>query len=152
MIRSIGGWSPAPRRPGVTTAAAFAVILACCSTPTGQDEVVGRYRLVSLEGFSLPYQPTFGCCIYTGGSLVLESESYEMGISATNRNNFLEFTATEIGTYRFEGDGALTFTPTGGDQPLFLHGARFSAGVITLDIGGDGPGADDQFRAVFNRD
>ena len=59
-------------------------------------------------------------------------------------------TAFERGTYTARGD-SLAFIPLQGNYPLSLSGAVRQRDTLRLALGGDGPGASDQFPAVFIR-
>ena len=139
------------RRILMTGIAAFAL---CCSDTTGPPaaaDVEGVYQLVELNGELLPYddQP-HGCCIYTAGSLTIEPDRYELAISFRNKNNGMVATSGEFGSYRVDGR-AITFDWAGGDFHHRLHDAQIEGDSIRLRLGGDAPGADDQFRAVFSK-
>ena len=123
---------------------------ACGSNPAGPGSVEGTYRLAELNGQSLPYDHVPGCCIYTGGSLVLHSERYEASITFQNKNNQGVFTVGEQGSYSL-GRTSIEFRPANADYPLSLYDAHLEDSSIRLFLGGDGPGAADQFRAFFQR-
>lgn len=110
----------------------------------------GTYHLVMLNDQGLPYDDTLGCCIYVSGSLDMQTTLYEVGITLRNKNNGIEATVREQGSFAFHGS-AIDFLPTGGDVPMHLYGATVEGNTISLALGGDGPGAADQFSAVFQK-
>lgn len=118
-----------------------------CSESAPED---GFYRLRELNHTAVPYDDTLGCCIYSGGYLRLGGTDYEMRIYFQNKQNFLSDTAFELGSYRSNGD-SLAFTPRSANYPLRLYGAVRDADTISLRLGGNGPGAPDQFHALFRR-
>lgn len=118
-----------------------------CSASSPED---GYYRLRTLKGVPVPFDDTQGCCIYTGGFLRLGDMEYDASIFFQNRNNSLVDTAFENGGYRLRGD-SIRFDPAGGNFPLSLFGAARSGDTVHLFLGGDGPGAADQFDAIFVR-
>jgi hypothetical protein len=118
-----------------------------CSASSPEE---GYYRLRTLNDVHVPYDDTQGCCIYTGGFLRLDNTEYDVSIYFQNRNNSLVDTAFENGSYRIRGDTIL-FDPVGGNFPLSLFGAARSGDTIQLRLGGDDPGAADQFDALFKR-
>jgi len=99
---------------------------------------------------SLPYDHVIGCCIYSAGSLALHSGRYEASITVQNKNNQAVFTVAEQGSYSLGGT-SIEFVRTSGDFPLSLYDAHLEGSSIRLMLGGDGPGAADQFRALFSR-
>jgi hypothetical protein len=85
------------------------------------------------------------------GGLTLAASEYTASITAQNFAGTEPFTATEWGTYTLEG-AVLTFVRDSFDLvPLLLSPATVSGNVIELGLGGEGPGAPDQFRAGFVR-
>ncbi len=124
----------------------LAVWLACSESAPES----GMYRLRRLNQTAVPYDDTLGCCIYTGGYLRLADADYDVRIFFQNRNNLIIDTVFEVGSYRLFGD-SLAFTPRSGNFPLSLYGAVRQGDTISLWLGGDGPGASDQFRADFSR-
>lgn len=131
-------------------AAGLAALFAALGCADGESPEDGRYDLRTLFGEPVPYVDTLGCCIYTGGHLRLESAEYDLRLYFQNKNNQLVDTAFETGEYTLHG-GALGFTPRSANFPLSLFGATLSHDTIRLSLGGDGPGAADQFPAVFVR-
>ncbi len=119
-----------------------------CGSSTGPQE--GTYQLQSLRGTALPYVDTLGCCTYTGGRLELDGQEYDLRLYFQNNTNALVDTAFERGTYAADGD-SLAFTPLQANYPLSLYGAVRQRDTIRLALGGDGPGAPDQFPAMFVR-
>ena len=118
-----------------------------CSDTAPED---GFYRLRELNQTPVPYTDTLGCCIYSGGYLRLGGADYDVRIYFQNKQNFLSDTAFEVGSYRVQGD-SLTFTPQSANYPLSLYGAVRQKDTISLWLGGDGPGASDQFHALFSK-
>lgn len=110
----------------------------------------GTYHLVMLNDQGLPYDDTPGCCIYVSGSLDLEATQYDVVITLRNKNNGSEATVREQGSFAVDG-AAIDFQPTGGDVAMHLYGAMVDGNTISLALGGDGPGAADQFSAVFQK-
>lgn len=129
---------------------AAACLAGCGGSPGGPSSVEGTYRLLELNGRSLPYDDVVGCCIYSAGSLALQSGRYEASMTFQNRNNQRVSTVGEQGSYSLSG-ASLEFVRTSGDVPLALYDAHLEGSGIRLMLGGDGPGAADQFRALFNR-
>jgi len=129
-----------------------ALLVACADTsgPGDADDVDGEYQLVELEGAPIPYDRPNGCCIYTGGSLTLEAGQYQLSIDFRNKNNGMVGTSTEFGTFSVTGR-SLSFNWGGGDFNHRLYDAHVEGSTITLYLGGDAPGAADQFRAVFRK-
>ena len=121
--------------------------LACGSST---EPAEGSYRLRSLRDTPLPYVDTLGCCTYTGGRLELGGSAYDVRLYFQNNPNALVDTAVERGRYTVHGD-SLSFAPTQANYPLSLYGAVRQRDTIRLALGGDGPGAADQFPAVFIR-
>ncbi|MBK7924047.1 MAG: hypothetical protein IPJ95_10525 [Gemmatimonadetes bacterium] len=119
-----------------------------CGSSTEPEE--GTYRLHSLRHTPVPYVDTLGCCTYTGGRLALDAQDYDLRLYFQNNTNALVDTAFERGTYTARGD-SLAFTPLQGNYPLSLSGAVRQRDTLRLALGGDGPGASDQFPAVFIR-
>ena len=124
----------------------FALGLAC-SAPEPEE---GLYRLRVLNDVPVPYVDSLGCCIYTGGFLRLASREYDLRIFFQNRQNLLVDTAFETGHYRLRQD-SLVFEPSSANYPLNLFGAVRDRDSIRLRMGGNGPGATDQFDARFWR-
>ena len=110
----------------------------------------GTYRLVMLNEQGLPYDDTPGCCIYLSGSLDFEATQYVVAITLRNKNNGIQGTVTEQGSFVVDG-AAIGFQRTGGDVAMHLYGAMLEGNTISLALGGDGPGAADQFRAMFQK-
>jgi hypothetical protein len=110
----------------------------------------GTYRLVMLNDQGLPYDDTLGCCLYVSGSLDLEATQYVVAITLRNKNNDIEATVREQGSFAVDG-AAIAFQPTGGDVAMHLYGAMVGGNTISLALGGNGPGAADQFSAVFQK-
>lgn len=134
--------------------AALALALAFgCSDVDGPSTLDGEYMLSQLNGATLPYDHEgLGCCTYLDGRLELGDSHYNAWISARNRNTSVVFTASEQGTFEQNGN-TITFTRVSfHEQPLLLSSGTILEGVITLRLGGDGPGAPDQFEAVFVRE
>lgn len=133
--------------PGMT------VLLAACadtSGPADPADVEGEYQLVELEGEPVPYDRPNGCCIYTDGSLTLEAGQYQLSIDFRNKNNGMVGTSAEFGTYSVT-NCSISFNWGGGDFHHRLYDAQVEGSTITLYLGGDAPGAADQFRAVFRK-
>jgi len=124
-----------------------------CGDAISPDSVAGRYALRTLNGAPLPYDHEgLGCCWYLAGALTLTVSQYTVAITARNFNGTDPFTATEWGTYAVQAAG-LTFVADSFDLvPLLLSPARVSGDVIELGLGGEGPGAPDQFLARFVRE
>jgi hypothetical protein len=110
----------------------------------------GTYRLVLLNEQGLPYDDTLGCCIYLAGSLDMQAPLYEVAITLRNKNNGLEATVSEQGSFVVDG-AAIDFQRTDGDVAMHLYGAMIDGSSISLALGGNGPGAADQFSAVFQK-
>jgi hypothetical protein len=123
------------------------VLVLACSTPEPEE---GYYGLRLLNGVPVPYVDSLGCCTYSGGFLRLANAGYDLRIYFQNRQNFLVDTAFETGSYRVRGD-SLVFDPRSANYPLSLYGAVRHRDTIHLRLGGDGPGAPDQFEARFWR-
>jgi len=126
-----------------------ACVLACADS-TSPVDVIGVYQLMELNGEPLPYDDQPGCCVYTHGELTITADGYEFAIGARNKNNGMVWTSTEFGTYSISGN-SINFTWSGGDFHHRLYGAQIDGATITLYLGGDAPGAADQFRAVFRK-
>jgi hypothetical protein len=123
---------------------------ACGGNPTEPSSVEGTYRLAELNGQSVPYDHMPGCCVYTAGSLALRSGQYEASLTFRNKNNQGAFTVGEQGSYS-PGGTSIEFRRTGGDYPFSLYDAHLDGSSVRLFLGGDGPGAADQFRALFKK-
>ena len=124
-----------------------------CGDDGGPGSVEGNYLLQTLNGEPLPYDNDgLGCCSYLAGALILDAGEYTIGITARNFGDTDRFTVTEWGTYATNGT-TLTFAPDSFDLvPLLLSPGTISDGTIVLGLGGEGPGAPDQFQAAFVRD
>jgi len=129
----------------------IAASLAACTATTGPVDIEGVYQLVELNGEPLPYddQP-HGCCVYTSGVLTVEPDRYEVSIGFRNKQNGMVGTSWEFGTYSVNGR-FISFNWGGGDFHHRLYDAQIDGAAITLYLGGDAPGAADQFRALFRR-
>jgi hypothetical protein len=137
--------------PNFPTTAARAVILVallCACGDQGPGATV--YRLRQLNDAPVPYVDTLGCCIYQGANLRLDDGDYDARLWFQNRFNGLGDTVVELGTYRVSAD-SLFFTLTTANFPLSLYGATRSGDTLRLKLGGNGPGAVDQFSALFLR-
>jgi hypothetical protein len=120
--------------------------LAACAS--GPEE--GSYALVQLNDAALPYDHELGCCIYLSGTFDLHSEQYRVSITFQNKQSLAESTLHERGEYSYPGP-RLTFAPTAADFPFSLFDGSLTGDTLRVRFGGDGPGAMDQFRAVFVR-
>jgi len=147
-----------PYRPNAVQAAiaASVVLLACGGESTAPRPPAGTYALVSENGQAMPSDPSApdGCCLTLSGSLTLTTAMYDLRTSHRNKNNGLEFTNSEQGTYARAGD-TLRFTRTGGGgegYPYLLAPGTVSpdGDTIVLLYGDEGPGSD-QTRGVFVR-
>ena len=138
-----------PRHPVARRLVCLSLLILglACSDPEPEE---GLYRLRVLNDVPVPYVDTLGCCIYTGGFLRLASSQYDVRIYFRNRQNLLVDTAFETGQYRLRQD-SLVFEPSSANYPLSLFGAVRDRDTIRLRMGGDGPGASDQFDARFWR-
>lgn len=126
----------------------FAVIvLMACSAPS---PVEGTYRLERLNDQPLPYADTLGCCTYSSGFLRLDDGTYEVRQFYLSPPDLTTLEAFEVGRYTVSGN-RLQFLPTTGSAAFNLFGAAVQTDTIRLLLGGDGPGAADQFRAMFWR-
>ncbi|MFW6079243.1 MAG: hypothetical protein ACODAE_06465 [Gemmatimonadota bacterium] len=140
------------RRVVLALAVLGPVALACDGDPAGPAAgVEGTYELVALNGEPPPFDHELGCCIYTAGGLILESGEYEASVSGQNKNDQMVFTVTERGTYDVVDGGAIVVEPSETGSRLALHDLLVAGDTITLFLGGDGPGADDQFHARYER-
>ncbi len=86
--------------------------------------------------------------------LRLEAGRYAISDTQRNKNNGIEFTVTEQGTYSLDSlaGATITFVRTGGDPyPFLLAPGTVSGNTITVKMGGEGPGAPDQQEAVYRR-
>jgi hypothetical protein len=112
----------------------------------------GQYTLRQLNATPLPYDHEgLGCCTYLSGTLDLEDGEYRMSITARNRNNGLVFSPTEWGDYALRGT-SVTFAPDSfAVQGFLLDVGTASGDSIRVALGGEGPGAPDQFQALFVR-
>jgi hypothetical protein len=128
----------------------IASLLGGCGNSAEPDNPEGTYRLTKLKGQALPYDHTPGCCIYTAGSLELGAQEYRLSLSARNKNNGMVFTVHEEGVYSASGT-AIDFAPTSYDLPASLYGGQFEGRAIRVFMFGNGPGAADQFEALFER-
>lgn len=128
----------------------FGAALACGDG--GPESVEGSYALQSLNDAPLPYNNDgLGCCWYLAGSLTLTGSAYTISIIAQNFGDTDPFTVTEWGTYALSG-ATLAFEPDSFDLlPLLLSDGTVSGDAIELGLGGEGPGAPDQFQARFER-
>ena len=124
-----------------------------CSDAADPDSIEGTYGLSTLNGEPLPYDNDgFGCCWYLAGTLTLVDGEYTIGITARNVGGTDPFTVTEWGAYA-SSDAMLTFAPDSFDLvALLLSPATISGDTVALGLGGEGPGAPDQFQARFVRD
>jgi hypothetical protein len=124
-----------------------------CGDDGGPGSVEGTYALQTLNGEPLPYDNDgLGCCWYLAGALSLDAGQYTISITAQNFGDADPFTVTEWGAY-VSSDAALTFAPDSFDLlPLLLSPGTVSDDAIALGLGGEGPGAPDQFQARFVRD
>lgn len=124
-----------------------------CGDATGPESVEGNYALRTLNGEPLPYDnDMLGCCFYLSGALRLASDEYRISITARNFGGTDPFTVTEWGRYQVTG-AAVTFAADSFDfVPLLLSPATVVGDTIALGLGGEGPGAPDQFQARFVRD
>lgn len=140
-------------RSSYHAAVAMMALAFACSDVDGPSTVDGEYMLSQLNGATLPYDHEgLGCCMYLDGRLELGDSHYTAWITAQNRNTSLVFTASEQGTFEQDGN-TITFTRVSfHEQPLLLSSGTIRQGVITLWLGGEGPGAPDQFEAVFVRE
>lgn len=128
-----------------------ATAIACDGDPAGPAAAVeGTYQLVALNGEPLPYDDALGCCIYTAGDLTLDGGRYEASVMAQNKNNGVVFTVTERGGYDVDGSG-IVLDPSEDGQRLALYDVRVDGDTITLFLGGDGPGAEDQYHGRFEK-
>lgn len=123
--------------------------VAACSDPMAPS-LPGTYTLSTLKGEPVPYDDPAGCCIYLSGRLDLTDTNYAISITFVGKISQQLGVVSETGTYDRAG-AALLFTRSAGDIEFNLYDARFTDGGITLFWGGDGPGAADQFHAVFAR-
>jgi hypothetical protein len=139
-------------RAGAGFVVALGVVLACADA-SAPGSVEGSYALESLNGSPLPYDNDgLGCCVYLAGSLALGPSDYAISITARNVADIDPFTVTEWGTYARSGT-TLTFAPDSFDLvPLLLSPATTSDDEVALGLGGEGPGAPDQFHARFVRE
>lgn len=128
----------------------FGLLIGLCACGDGATAPQGTYHLIALKEQPLPYDDPLGCCVYTGGTLVLEAGNYEIAITFRNKNSSIVSTFREQGSYHLTGTD-VEFQPTGGDAPMHLYNARLEGDVIRLAMGGDGPGAADQYSAVFRK-
>ncbi|MDZ4863933.1 MAG: hypothetical protein SGJ01_10855 [Gemmatimonadota bacterium] len=133
-----------------TTAARTVALLALLAACGDQGPGATVYQLRQLNNASVPYVDTLGCCIYQGASLRLDNGDYDARLWFQNRLNGLSDTVVELGNYRVSAD-SLCFTPTTASLPLSLYGATRSGDTIRLKLGGNGPGAIDQFSALLVR-
>jgi hypothetical protein len=133
-----------------TTAARAVILLALLAACGDQGPGATVYQLRQLNDAPVPYVDTLGCCIYQGANLRLDNGDYDARLWFQNRLNGLSDTAIEVGNYRVSAD-SLFFTPTTATVPLSLYGATRSGDTLRLKLGGNGPGAVDQFSAVFVR-
>jgi hypothetical protein len=133
------------RRPATLTLVIALWLVACASGPEEGD-----YALVRLNDAPLPYDHELGCCVYLSGSFVLSGEEYTAAIRFRNKNTSVETTFHERGDYDYAGP-RLSFAPTAADFPFSLYNGMLTDDTLRLQFGGDGPGAADQFRAVFVR-
>jgi hypothetical protein len=131
-------------------AARVTFALTCLLACSESEPEEGRYQLRELRHTPVPYVDTLGCCTYTGGYLRLSQAEYDIRIYFHNRQSLVSDTAFETGSYYVRGD-SLVFRPAQGNQPFALfHGTR-SADTITVLLGGDGPGAQDQWPSRWVR-
>ena len=120
------------------------------TAPNDNGSAEGTYTLVQLGGKSLPAD-VWGCCVTLSGSLRLEAGHYNLSDTQRNKNNGIQFTVTEQGTYSISGT-TITFVRTGGDPfPFLLAPGTISGRTITVKMGGEGPGSPDQQEAVYRR-
>jgi hypothetical protein len=133
-----------------TTAARAVILLALLAACGDQGPGATVYRLRQLNDAPVPYVDTLGCCTYLGGNLRLDNGDYDARLWFQNRLNGLSDTAIELGNYRVSAD-SLFFTPTTANLALSLYGATRSGDTLRLKLGGNGPGAVDQFSALFVR-
>lgn len=133
-----------------TTTASMTIVLVLLAACGDQGPGATVYQLRQLNDAPVPYVDTLGCCVYDGGNLRLDDDAYNVHIWFHNQGNALSDTAFEVGGYQLSGD-SLFFTPTSANVPLSLYGATRSGDTVRLKLGGDGPGAVDQFSALFTR-
>jgi hypothetical protein len=124
-----------------------------CGDDGGPGSVEGNYALQTLNGEPLPYDNDgLGCCWYLSGALALDAGQYTISITARNFGDTDPFTVTEWGAY-VSSAAALTFAPDSFDLvALLLSPAAVTGDTVALGLGGEGPGAPDQFQARFVRD
>jgi hypothetical protein len=129
----------------------IAASVAACAATTSPVDIEGVYQLVELNGEPLPYddQP-YGCCIYTDGILTVEPDRYQLSLGFRNKQNGMVGISREFGSYSVNGR-SMSFDWGGGDFHHRLYDAQIDGATITLYLGGDAPGAADQFRAVFHK-
>jgi hypothetical protein len=128
-------------------------VLPGCNDAGGPGGFEGTYQLASLNLLPLPYDHALGCCIYTGGSLTLGASSYTVAMTFQNKNNGMVATVNENGTYTVNAANAaaLVFQRAGGTFTMNLFNALVTGRTIRVQLGGNGPGAADQFAAAFSR-
>jgi hypothetical protein len=124
---------------------------ACNGDVSAPADIEGRYELRLLNGEPLPYDHGgLGCCTYLSGELRLEDGTYDISLTARNRNTTQLFTFTEEGEYA-RLDSALAFTPSPVAVPFGLATGTVAPDTVRLSFGGEGPGSSDQFQGVFVR-
>jgi hypothetical protein len=145
-------WRDLAFREAITVRRLARSLILCMVTACADGIVApqGTYHLVMLNDQGLPYDDTLGCCIYVSGSLDMQATQYDVGITLRNKNNGIEATVREQGTFVVDG-AAIAFQPTAGDVAMHLYGAVVEGNTISLALGGNGPGAADQFSALFQK-
>lgn len=125
------------------------VLLGACGG-TSSEPGEGSYSMVELNDSPLPYDDDPGCCVYLGGSLELDGSRYGIGIHFRNKINLIDTTFVERGRYDVTGE-EIRFFMTEADFPLGLSHGVLVGDTVRVRFGGEGPGSDEQFRAVFQK-
>jgi len=138
------------RRVLTIVCVSLAAGLACGDAAS--DSLRGDYALRTLNGEPLPYDHSMlGCCVYLAGSLRLTADEYRIGITFRSIGGTESFTANEWGTYVATRTTVTFVADTFDLAPLLLSPGTVAGDTIALGLGGEGPGAPDQFQARFVR-
>jgi hypothetical protein len=128
---------------------AVATLTTACSDSTAPT-VEGAFGLTALNAQPLPYDDSLGCCVYLAGRMSFARDRFEIVITSRTKFNQQIADATGAGIFNQHGS-ALTFQQDAGDVPFLLADGQISADTIRVALGGEGPGAPDQFHAIFVR-
>jgi len=127
-----------------------AALATACSESTAVPTVEGTFGLTALNGQPLPYDDSLGCCVYLAGRMSFARDRFDILITSRTKFNQQIADVTGAGIFK-QHASALTFQQDVGDAPFLLFDGHVSADTIRVALGGEGPGAPDQFHAIFVR-